>query len=362
MLALSAFLLVFGGFYYLYSFRPIVVSFLEGSAVPTWFSDTVHQLYPRFLVERHRFEPAFFLQKADMLVGRAWAIMSLLIAFLMAYQYFEKVRNKCEQFWEGEEPSTQAYFYTRFIYAGIFVFTYDWLADFEVWHRFAAFYRPHSFYQWFPLPSVAVLQAIWVIMLLSAGTVVWRPNSRFAFLASISFLFLHGFFNGFEKTDHGFATLGFVLLLLPFSSLMVPQKGQLLRWPFQLARVMVAAAYFLSGIEKLTIAGFKWLSPLNLHAHLLQHPTHLGALLSAYPALLFVGSLLILSWQLVFPLILFKEKWIVPLLCIGVAFHMATWVLMDVGTWLSPWVWVYVLFLKQNPFPKALFPKAIQTK
>jgi hypothetical protein len=101
----------------------------------------------------------------------------------------------------------------------------------------------------------------------------------------------------------------------------------------------------LSGVEKITIGGFSWLYPEHLSAYLSFSNTYNGKWLLQYPFLIQIFSIFIVFFQISAPLILFFKR-MTPLFLIGgILFHTNTKVFMDVGVWISPWIWVYVFFI-----------------
>ena len=125
------------------------------------------------------------------------------------------------------------------------------------------------------------------------------------------------------------------------SEMLVPKKRAPLfayAYPIMLMQLLVAWTYFSSALIKLRVAGFKYLSPDNLPVlaifHSLDnlHDTHfrLAFLLPQVKSYLPFAVAFVLLWELAFPLAVFRKRLRWWILGIGVLFHVATLLLMNI--------------------------------
>jgi hypothetical protein len=153
---------------------------------------------------------------------------------------------------------------------------------------------------------------------------------------------IQGYFFSFGKTDHGFATWTYVAWLMP---LLASPKSKPALWPLSLMQLVVAGAYLMAGIEKLLISGPGWVSAEGFRLHLQLHATKVGLWVATNDVLCLLLPLSVICWQLSFPVVLsgFGLRWL--WLLFGLFFHIGTYLLMDIGGWVSPWWVLYMVFV-----------------
>lgn len=312
-----------------------------------WMQTLLHAFYPRFLVEQHRFEPAFFIAKADMVIYRLIGVIVLIGGF---GQVVSKDSKRIASFLIS--PSSKK---IVSIVTGVLVFI-QCLILFEFWQTgierqaLAEFYKPN----WlngiignvFPdKTQFTLLAGLWAALIFL--NLIKKLRIISAVLCIGFFLWMQGYYFGFEKIDHSFYTFFLVMLLIPFYQYENRNEYVSKSWSLRWIQILVALVYGISAVEKLSISGWAWLDAWNFQVHLYQHPTTLGLWLAKYDglcSLMLLGSLLI---QLAFPIGLFKRTWM-PWICLtGAVFHISTWLLMDIGHWLNPWILVYMVFYPQ---------------
>ncbi|GAB4340218.1 MAG: hypothetical protein OHK0038_19650 [Flammeovirgaceae bacterium] len=227
-----------------------------------------------------------------------------------------------------------------------------WQEDFPYFPHYESFYKPISFLSWFnlPFPPVWLNWVMFSVIIVSSIFCIFR---RYLFLSSLitTFIFLisQAYYQSFEKIDHGFTTFGYAALLMPFvawerKKAIRYQQVEMSGWAIWLIQVSVVMSYFLSGMEKITVGGLSWLEAEHLSTYLLFSNTSNAKWLLQYPFLIQMFSIFIVIFQLFSPLILFFRRFTVFFLMAGITFHSCTKFFMDVGIWLSPWIWVYVFF------------------
>jgi len=116
-------------------------------------------------------------------------------------------------------------------------------------------------------------------------------------------------------------------------------------WPLQWIRIVIASTYLLAGLEKLFTSGSDWLAPETLRGYLFLHQSSLGLWISKFPLVIILVSTLALAFQLGFILIILFPKRKLWFLSAGIGFHFGTVLLMDVGDFLTPWIFVYLFFV-----------------
>ena len=127
-------------------------------------------------------------------------------------------------------------------------------------------------------------------------------------------------------------------------------------WPIKAMQVYVASFYVWSALAKLRVSGWAWFSGEGQIQEFLVRRSlrwgmteggelirnNLGFTLAQYPDLLRVIGLLVLTAELIFPVVLFIESARSRALFLGAlaTFHVATFVLLDVNFLLIPFVYL----------------------
>lgn len=117
-----------------------------------------------------------------------------------------------------------------------------------------------------------------------------------------------------------------------------PRSAWAYGYPVLLMQILLAWAYFSSGLLKLRTAGLAYFSPDNLptlailhsldNLHETQH--RYAFLLPEYRAYTTAAVAVVLAWELLFPLAVFSKRARWPLFGFGVVFHVATRYLLNV--------------------------------
>lgn len=325
--------------------RGLVPQVFHGTA-PAWFTAIVDWTYPRFGVEKHRFELAFFVRHADQIVIRLGLVNAAALALVVTASRRPAIRDYWAGFWNLRVSAARMRFYRVFFYAGILFFTYDWHIDLAYLHQAAAFYQPVPLLRLLRLPFPPPWVSGLLCGLLVASTLLVVSGFQkilFSTVAAVLFTLLQGWLFSFEKVDHAFAPMTYALWLMPLV-LRQHQKNEPM-WALQLLRLFVGLVYLQAGLEKLLVGGWEWLSPDTFRNYLYLHPTALGGWVAAQNWLCVVLPLGALLFQLGFVSVVFAPRLRWVFLPAGVLFHAGTYALMHVGGYMNAWVWLYAFFI-----------------
>ncbi|WP_157558732.1 hypothetical protein [Microscilla marina] len=333
---------------------------------PEWFQTLVQRIYPRFGVEKQRFPLEFFLDKADQVVGR-FALISLgSLSFIYLYQYKVGLRQKIQHYWN--RPTTVYNVQRQLqVFTGIlFLFTWDWYIYLNKLGNATVFYTPIFPYRLLhlPFPSPFWLLVLYSVFLFANFALLCKFRVVWASIVSVTlFVLLQGYMYCFHKTDHTYATLTQVALLVPILAWHY-QKGQLksqkqvAAWPWRLMQFSIAFTYFQAGLEKLLIGGIGWASPHSFRSYLYLHPTTLGAWIATSDFWCTVLPLTAMLFQLGFITIILYPRLKLTFLLTGTLFHLGTFLLFGIGWYYSPWMLVYLFFIDWESIRLRRLPKS----
>jgi hypothetical protein len=348
---------------YILLFRNLVCLAYAGNS-PEWFNSLIDFFYPRFIVEKNRFELSFFLQKADQVIIRF--SLTITVIFSIYYLYtLEKIKSFFTNYWNQETTVNNIAFLRKLYYIFLIIIFKDIYWDLLSLSKISVFYRPIALYKilHIPIPSHMAILIICLLFFISCTLCIANFKSIFfSVIAVLVFLLIQGYIFSFEKFDHGFATYSYAGMLMPFllwefSDSEKKHLPNVIDWVLPLIRLVICLCYFYSGLEKLLISGIEWVQQENFKAHLLIHPTSFGLTVASSNFLCILFAIGTLCFQLGFILVLPfpKLKWL--FLSIGIIFHISTYLLMDVGGYLNPWILAYIFFIDWNPLAKFLSKK-----
>ena len=198
-----------------------------------------------------------------------------------------------------------------------------------------------------------------VAMLVGIGT-------RVALVALVpTFLLLESWLNAYGKISHGTVPLFFALVAFALSpcdrtftlarawrrsrgGVPEPEPSAYARWGLELVYVELAAFYAAAGIAKLRHAGPAWADGYTLQYHLLAKGEPAGLWLAEHLPLCTVLSVLVLGFELAFPLSVILRRLRPTFLLGGTLFHLGTTVFMGITFW--PVVALYTLFVPWATF------------
>jgi hypothetical protein len=333
-------------FHYFY-LRTSIINIYQGDP-DAFLNFLIDNFYPRFAVEKQRFDLTFFLKKANQVVFRFIFVYYILL--LLIYLYKENISFwlKIQKFLYAKTSVKniavlRIIFFAYFLYLG-----FEMIDELILKQSLKFFYKPVPLLSiaHIPFPNIPVILtfgAFWYLinflLILNIRVVLCSVLSFFIFLLFQSWLF------SFEKIDHGYATITYVFLLIPF--LFDEQRKNTTyfnSWSLQLIRISIATVYLLSGMEKILMSGFSWLKPENLKTYLSFHETALSKIVVQSDFLCVLLSIGSIAIQLSFILIIFLPRWKWVWIVGGILFHTGTLVLMKIGILFNPWILVYIFF------------------
>lgn len=335
---------------YLWVFRDYVSQAYHGTA-PQWFQQWVDFLYPRFLIEKQRFELSFFHYKTDQIIIRS-AFAALIISILLVIQSPTKFIAQNIR----EHGKSHYLLLTKIFYLGLVYYTWTWIFDFERIVRMEAFYKGVLLYRIFHLPILPLpfYYFLYLIYILSIVFVLFRYREiLFSILAVIILLLFQGYSFSFEKIDHGQVTLTYAAMLMPALLYEIKIQDQYksspdshkISWTLFLIQLTIAGVYFLAGAEKLFTSGFDWATAETFRSYVRLHEQSLGIIVAENKLLAHLLPWGALLFQLGFILVLFQKRLTLLFLILGIFFHLGTKLLMDIGPYISSWIFVYIFFV-----------------
>jgi hypothetical protein len=217
-----------------------------------------------------------------------------------------------------------------------------------------ALFRPLSFVRVLDaMPPLAVIVGIQVVGVIAAALAVagWRRRATFA-TAWVSLLVLAGLRTSVGKILHN----DVVLLLAAVPFLLAPavrwpgrdEPSARCGWPVHTAMVIVAGAYFFSGLAKFTTSGIEWVTGDNLRYVMYDASLSGRMIIPELPRfvadhawLAHVVAAGTLVFELTFPIVLVVRR-VRPLYAAwAVTLHAGTWLLLG----LDYWLWIAVVLL-----------------
>jgi hypothetical protein len=328
---------------------PDLVKLIFQDRAPAWFSTLVNSFYPRFEVEKHRFDAAFFINKSIQIGFRFLIISVMALVFHYLFYHHTLFRKIVNGFWQSETSVRNIRILVVLFYTGMILFTADFWLLLNETYLLKPFYKPVSFLRLFPFPSRFFLVFWLALFHLSCLAVLFRFKSIFfSVVAAITFIYLQGLLYGFEKTDHTFATFTYAAILMPFLINSLPKKKDKAfaeGWVLKLIQLTISAGYLLAAIEKLLISGNSWFAAETLRYYLHIHPTIAGLWVAKSDVLCVSLQTGVIVFQLGFILIVFFPRLRGFFMLIGVIFHFGTVILMNVGGFFTPWLFVYIFFI-----------------
>jgi hypothetical protein len=332
--------------------RTLAEAAVAGTA-PEWFQALVNAAYPRLAVEKHRFEAAFFLRKADQVVLRFALVAGLLVTGRYLLGRRPALWVYLHAFWNHPVPVSRVRVLRILFYANLLFFSHEWYADLAARYGAAVFYKPLPLLRLLaldfpPPPVLAVLCGLLWAACSLAMLGVWAVGS--AGLAAGLFVLLQAWLFSFEKMDHTFALLTYAALPMPFllagrqRALREGQPGQA-AWALRLIQLVIGLVYLQTGVEKLLIGGPGWLHPETFRNYLYLHQAPLGRWVAGSDVLCVLLPALALAFELGFIIVVFQPAWAWVLLPAGVLFHAGTYLLLGVGWYFNGWIATYIFFI-----------------
>jgi len=333
-----------------YLFFRFEVNIILSNSPSSWSEHVIEWFYPRFYVEKHRFSTSFFLEKTALVFLRAsgfFLIMSLISSIIINTP---KVSVKWNNFWEQYTNQRNLNWLNRLYILFIIIFTYDLAWDIINLQTAAVFfYQPAFILKLFGLGFPTIITATVLLSVFYTSLILsfFEKYRQWTFLLTILlFIYFESLLNSFQKIDHGFASFIYVGIGLSLSNFINHTSNKIKhKWPILLTQLWICLCYLLSGLEKLTISGFDWLSIQTIKSHLVSHHTILGLFISESPIACHLVLLVTILIQFGFIAILFNKKLIMPILLIGIFFHWGTTLALGINQIINPWIAAYIVFI-----------------
>jgi len=341
--------------FYFYYGRIFIPYLYEGKIeiVPNWFSNVVSFLYPRFEVERNRHDLLFFLQKADQLILRFSLVSIFSILFIFLLRQGSALANQWNDFFSTKIDIRITHAFRVVFFAAMLSFTKDWFTYLNEYANIVTFYRPILLFKLFhlPFPNPTIIMVIfgfyWILGVLTILNI--RPIFCSVCVLALFFL-IQGYLYSFEKVSHAYATFGYgsmLILFLIYEQQKSIRKGSKLQdaWALQLIKVVIVLVYLMSGLEKLLISQGTWLYADTFEGYIYAYQTPIGMWVVEQDWLVFLLPKLAILFQLGFISVLFYPRLAGLFILAGISFHSGTVLLLGVGAFVNPWVFMYLFLI-----------------
>jgi hypothetical protein len=221
------------------------------------------------------------------------------------------------------------------------------LAELNIRWRWAAFFEPPLLPGFFvrEMPPLMFMQFCGLFLFgLSAWMVLtkWKNATLlpavFALLIWLFWTFLLSIYQSGGVTDHAYASMHSAMFFMAAFLFIWWKFPQLAGSGHRIFQAGIWGCYFFAGAEKLFLSGFSWLDPEVFSRLCLHHPGKFCHWFAAHPMLAGTAFLSVLAFQLLSPLQWKFPRWGYVTAFVGIAFHLGTWLVLDVGGWQSPWI------------------------
>lgn len=332
--------------------RDLVYESYKGTS-PAWLNSFIDIFYPRFKVEKYRFNFSFFQDKSDQVILRFSLVVITTCILFYCKSKSGNFREFLSNYWNQKTSISNINILRILFFTFLLIMFKDVYWDLMSLSKAKVFYRPILLNKIFnlPFPSDNGILILYTLFITSCLACIFNFRAvLFSTIALVNFILIQGYIFSFEKLDHGFATYTYAAMLMPFllcqlSNTKTNNEIAIYDWVLPLIRLVICMCYLFSGLEKLFASGIYWIHPESFKAHLLIHETPLGLKIAASDflcSLFAIGTILFqLSFITIIPFP--KLKWFI--LPLGIAFHVGTYLIMDVGGYSNPWILVYIFFI-----------------
>ncbi|MBX9850214.1 MAG: hypothetical protein K2X86_00475 [Cytophagaceae bacterium] len=342
---------------YILFIRELIYLAYQGKA-PDWFNAIVQNFYPRFIVEKNRFDLAFFLAKADQVIIRFSVITLSGSLLLILYKRSEKLKAKLNLFWNQSSSLQNIRALRVLFFSSLIIIFHDVYFDLIALGKAKVFYKPILPLNFLGIgfPSDSIILILYISFIVSCLLCIlnFKPI-LFSIITILDFILIQAFIFSFEKTDHGFVTFTYAGMILPFLLYEYEKakqnQSEVKGWPLQLICTCICICYLLTGLEKIFISQLDWLHPDTLRAYLELHQAPLGLKVASNDFICSLLPALVLIFQLGFISILFNKKMKWVFLPAGILFHTGSYMLLNVGGFLNPWILGYLFFIDWGNLP-----------
>ncbi|UZR94611.1 HTTM domain-containing protein [Chondrinema litorale] len=330
--------------------QPIIIEYLNNNRAFPTINYLVNLVYPRFLVESQRFSVDFFLGKFHQIILR----FDIVYCFILATYYVYKSKNSIFEFISNTKPNVPKPKYililSTIFYSGCIIYTYDWYIILLQLQNFALLYKPVSILNFFQrsYPSNLTIHVICIAYYISLVLVIVQKRKFIpSVIIAICFFYQLGLQQSFEKIDHTYASFGYGILLMPIALYYNGKNQNAVREILFLIQISIGLCYFFSGLEKVLVSGIHWFNGDNFEAHLHLHDTNFKFLLNQKWLIIVLANCAIFL-QLFFISSILLKKLRLIFISGGILFHWGTVILLGVGSFYSPWIFMYIFLLNEK--------------
>lgn len=230
----------------------------------------------------------------------------------------------------------------------------DLLAELNIRWRWAGLFEPPLLSSFF-LKSMPPLMLVQFCGLFIFGISAWLILSKwkngtllpaiFSFVIWVLWTFLLSIYQSGGVTDHTYASMHSGMFFMSAFLLIWWKRPMQTETGHRLFQAGIWSCYFFAGMEKIFISGISWLNPDNFSALCRHHPGANCEWFAEHPGFAFSSLIFTLSFQLLSPLQWQFPRWGYVTAAAGMIFHLATWLILGVGGWQSPWLLMLIFLL-----------------
>jgi predicted DCC family thiol-disulfide oxidoreductase YuxK len=181
-------------------------------------------------------------------------------------------------------------------------------------------------------------------------------------MAAGLYILYQGILRSFGHFNHDEMAAVWILLILAMSpkDARVNRPGFAYGWPVFLMRAVIAWSYFTAGILKLRLGGPSYFTTDSLLTLMVSnslgnvHDTQfkLAFWLADHRSLVLPGLYVVTAWEILMPIVLVWPRTRLPMLAMGVAFHFASMLAMNIVFWTE--LLMYTVFVDWDSVLKRL--------
>jgi hypothetical protein len=189
-----------------------------------------------------------------------------------------------------------------------------------------------------PAATVAlVLLLKWGSVVFALAAMTGRAPKLLGWATAVCWIWYQYVAFSYGKVDHDRTDFVLALVLLPtvgIAHLSDERKSEAAGWAIRCVQLITIATYFFSAWAKLRFGGIGWVNSATLTRAVVRRGTDLGDALLHVPHLMHVSQYLIISAELLSPLIFFVPERLRRLMVAGwYAFHVMVYATITIAFW-----------------------------
>jgi hypothetical protein len=220
-------------------------------------------------------------------------------------------------------------------------------------------YEPLKIGQLLHLPAASVPLVVllkWGCVVAAAAAMTGRAPRLLGWATALAWCWYQYIAFAYGKVDHDRTDFVVALLLLPTvgaAHLSDRRRSEAAGWAIRCVQLITIATYFFSGWAKLRFGGIGWVNSATLTRAVVRRGTELGDALLHVPHLMHVSQYLIITAELLSPLIFFVPERLRRLMVAGwYGFHVMVYATIKIAFW--PHLIVLLAFLPLEDYRDAL--------